>query len=281
MAVVSHITFHDNPDNKLGQVIVAGIVRDSPGISSKKPGRVLNHYALVYIINGGGYFEDERGFKHQLRKGDLLFLFPGIGHTYGPGPEDFWHEIFIIFEGEIFDLWQKGGLLNPDHPLLHLEPVDYWFNRFKDAVWSVPQSGAEYALIRIARLQQLLADIRLAVQQQQSSGNHTDSQWLAEAKARLKAAVNKQPDYETIAAGLGMSYDGFRKRFSKEAGVSPAKYHTLRRIDRACELLLNEDLTSKEIAHHLGFSDEYHFSRRFKQIVGVSPSGFRSLFGSK
>jgi AraC-like DNA-binding protein len=279
MAVVSHITFHDNPHNQLGQIIVAGIVRDSPGIASKKPIRVLNYYALVYITDGGGYFEDERGYKQRIGKGDLLFLFPGIGHTYGPGPDDFWYETFIIFEGDIFELWQRNGVLDPARPILHLEPVDYWFNRFKATIWSVPQSGPEYALVRISHLQQLLADILLAVQQQDN--DPVDSLWISEAKALLKANINKQPNYETIAAALGMSYDGFRKRFTKEAGVSPAKYHTSRRIDRACELLLNKDLTSKEIAHHLGFSDEYHFSRRFKQIVGVSPSGFRSLFGSK
>ena len=283
MAVVSHITFHDSPNNKLGQIIVAGIVRDSPGIASKKPIRVLNHYALVYITDGGGFFEDERGFKHRITKGDLLLLFPGIGHTYGPGPDDFWHEIFIIFEGAIFDLWRQERVLDPAQPVLRLNPVDYWVNRFKSTIWSVPhsnaQSGPEYALVRISRLQELLADILLAVQQQDQ--DPVDSLWLSEAKTLLKASLNRQPDYDAIAAKLGMSYDGFRKRFTKEAGVSPAKYHTSRRIDRACELLLNENLTSKEIAHHLGFSDEYHFSRRFKQIVGVSPSGFRSLFGSK
>jgi AraC-like DNA-binding protein len=52
-------------------------------------------------------------------------------------------------------------------------------------------------------------------------------------------------------------------------------------MDRACELLLNQNLTLKEIALQLGFVDEYHLSKRFKQIIGVSPSGFRSLFLSE
>jgi AraC-like DNA-binding protein len=112
----------------------------------------------------------------------------------------------------------------------------------------------------------------------QQGQEKVDPLWLSEAKALLQAELTRQPDYKTVAAKLSMSYDGFRKRFTKETGVSPARYHTLRRIDRAGELLLNEDLSSKEIAHYLGFSDEYHFSRRFKQIIGVSPSGFRSLF---
>jgi hypothetical protein len=65
MAVVSHITFHDNPHHRLGQIIVAGIVRDSPGIASKKPIRVLNYFALVYITDGGGEIAHHLGFSDE------------------------------------------------------------------------------------------------------------------------------------------------------------------------------------------------------------------------
>lgn len=276
MAVVSHITFNDGTASPLGQLIVAGIVRDSPGRVPRKPIRVLDHYGIVYVTEGGGRFTDSRGFSHCLVPGDLIFLFPGVGHTYGPGEKDFWNEIFIIFEGPLFELWQNTELLNPRRPILHLEPVDYWFSRFKEAVWSVTQSGPEYALVRLCRLQQLLADI--LVYDQQQGVEQVDQVWLSQAKSLLQTTFYAKPDFEAIALKLGMSYDGFRKRFTKDAGVSPAKYHTLRRIDRACELLLNDSLTVKEIALHLGFVDEFHLSKRFKQIIGVSPTGFRNLF---
>lgn len=277
MAVISHITFNDGIGCALGQVIVAGIVRDSPGLAPPKPSRVLNHYGLVYITDGGGHFTDASGFRHQIIPGDLLFLFPQVGHTYGPGPTDFWNEIFVIFEGPLFDLWRDKELISAQRPVLHLEPIDYWFNRFKETIWAVPQSGSEYALVRLARLQQLLADI--LVYEQQHGLSQIDHEWLSQAKTLIKSRLHTKPDYEQIAAALGMSYDGFRKRFSKEAGVSPARYHTLRRIDRACELLLKDPLTPlKEIALQLGFVDEYHLSKRFKQVIGVSPTGFRSLF---
>lgn len=276
MAVISHITFNDAVGSALGQVIVAGIVRDSPGLAPPKPSRVLDYYGLVYVTSGGGHFSDAFGFVHEIVPGDLLFLFPQVGHTYGPGPTDFWTEIFVIFEGTLFDLWRDKGLLTPQRPVLHLEPVDYWFNRFKETVWSVPQTGAEYALVRLCQLQQLLAEILVYGQQQDYS--QVDYEWLAQAKSLLQANLHVKPDFEQIAAKLGMSYDGFRKRFSKDAGVSPAKYHTLRRMDKACEMLLNERLTLKEIAVQLGFVDEFHLSKRFKHMIGVSPTGFRSLF---
>ncbi len=279
MAVVSHITFNDEPGCDLGQVIVAGIVRDSPGKASPKPVRVMRQYAIVYITEGGGWYKDARGLKHRLVPGDLLFLFPGIGHTYGPGGEDFWNELFIVFEGPIFDLWREKGILTPERPILHLEPVDYWFGRFKDAVWSVQQSGQDYALVRLCRLQYLLADI--FVHENKKGFEKVDQEWLSLAKSLLKSNFHRQPDYTAMAAKLGMSYDGFRKRFTRDMGISPAKYRTLRRIDQGCNLLLNESLPLKEISLQLGFSDEYHFSKRFKQIIGVSPTGFRSLFPAK
>ncbi|MCL4297337.1 MAG: AraC family transcriptional regulator [Anaerolineae bacterium] len=276
MAVVSHITFNDGAASPLGQLIVAGIVRDSPGRAPQKPIRVLDYYGLVYITDGGGHFADTSGFSQRIVPGDLVFLFPRIGHTYGPGEGDFWNEIFIIFEGPLFDLWWDKALLDPHKPILHLEPIDYWTTRFKDAVWSVPQTGPEYALVRLCRLQQLLADI--LVYERQHSPEQVDHEWVSQAKSLLDTTFHTKPDYENIAAVLGTSYDGFRKRFTKDVGVSPAKYYTLRRIDRACELLLNNSLTVKEIALQLGFVDEFHLSKRFKQIIGISPTGFRNLF---
>jgi AraC-like DNA-binding protein len=35
----------------------------------------------------------------------------------------------------------------------------------------------------------------------------------------------------------------------------------------------------KEIAERTGFADEFHFSKRFRQIVGQSPGRFREHAG--
>jgi AraC-like DNA-binding protein len=279
MAVVSHIAYNDGLGSALGQLIVAGIVRDSPGQAPEQPARKMGHYGVVYITDGGGTFKDMFGFTHRIVPGDLLLLFPGVGHTYGPGKSDFWNEIFIIFEGPLFDLWYEKELISPRRPVIHLEPVDYWASRFKTTAWSVTQAGPEYALVRLSILQQLMADI--LVYDQQQGYDQVDHEWLSKAKALLKGRLHTKPDFEMIAADMGMSYDGFRKRFTRAAGISPAKYHTLRRMDLACDLLLRETMTVKEIALHLGFMDEYHFSKRFKQIIGISPTGFRSLFLSQ
>jgi AraC-like DNA-binding protein len=54
-------------------------------------------------------------------------------------------------------------------------------------------------------------------------------------------------------------------------------YRAIRRIDAACAMLQQPGPTMRDIAASLGFSDEFHFSRRFKQITGMSPREFRRL----
>jgi AraC-like DNA-binding protein len=57
--------------------------------------------------------------------------------------------------------------------------------------------------------------------------------------------------------------------------MPPARYRSARIIDRACELMQKGLNSNKLIAQELGFSDEHHFSRRFKAITGCPPSVFR------
>ncbi len=49
-------------------------------------------------------------------------------------------------------------------------------------------------------------------------------------------------------------------------------------------MLEHTHLSNKEVAEALGFSDAFHFSRRFKQMTGTAPRAFRSQskeFGEK
>ncbi len=47
-------------------------------------------------------------------------------------------------------------------------------------------------------------------------------------------------------------------------------------MDEAARLLQHGGWTIREISHQLGFSDEFAFSRRFKEVFGIPPSTFRS-----
>ncbi|MDB5042580.1 MAG: transcriptional regulator, AraC family [Candidatus Eremiobacteraeota bacterium] len=79
-----------------------------------------------------------------------------------------------------------------------------------------------------------------------------------------------------LAALMALSVSRFAHAFKTEFGVSPYRYITARRIERAKALLRTTDYTIARIAHHVGFPSHAHFSHGFATIAGVTPSAYRS-----
>ncbi|MCX6923660.1 MAG: AraC family transcriptional regulator [Verrucomicrobia bacterium] len=255
------IYFKTAKGSPVGRITLAGLLRDHTGVPDK-PTRTLGSFAVVYVLRGKGTFRTAAGFKHEVVPGDLLTVFPDIPHWYGPPKGSVWDEFYIVFSGKVFDLWRANRLLDPARPIRHLEPLDYWLRRLQEVVVSETDS-----LQQVCCFQHVLAEAL------EASDTPNDPHWLQHARNLLEAAGNTSP--QAIARGLGMSYASFRNRFTTATGTAPGHYRTTKLIDRACSLIVAGGVSNKEVAERLGFCDEFHFSRRFKQVMGLSPSQFR------
>ena len=71
-----------------------------------------------------------------------------------------------------------------------------------------------------------------------------------------------------------MPMETFRKRFVSEVGMPPLSYVLHCKMERAKELLRDQDCSVREAGIAVGMQDPYHFSKQFKHIVGISPSAF-------
>lgn len=96
----------------------------------------------------------------------------------------------------------------------------------------------------------------------------------------IKEYINRI--YTDSALGLSMVAsefnisEGYLSFFFKEqTGINFTDYVEKLRIDKACELLLDNSLTIKEISGLVGYNSVQSFRRAFKRIQGVSPSEMR------
>lgn len=78
---------------------------------------------------------------------------------------------------------------------------------------------------------------------------------------------------EKLAQDQFLSPTYLSKIFKEATGVSPINYLIEIRLKRAKDMLKNDNLTIKEVASAVGYQDAYHFSKSFKKLYGVSPSG--------
>lgn len=84
------------------------------------------------------------------------------------------------------------------------------------------------------------------------------------------------PSVAYCASELNLSANYFGDLVKKETGKSAHEFMTLKLIDVAKSRIFDATKSVSEIAYELGFKYPQHFSRVFKQQVGVSPQEYRS-----
>jgi AraC-like DNA-binding protein len=258
----------------LGSVRMHGLKRDSDAYFRN---RRLGCFCLVYTLGGTTLYEDEYIGKWRLKRGDLLLLFPGVLHSYGNGHLFGWDELFMVFDGPVFDLWRKLGLLDPKKPIIHLEPIDYWQRRLSACTEVKPDQGLAAGVKQLTDVQHFLAEV---LEIRLEPPEHHEIPWLSRACLRLQSDLDQPVNWKEFSRSLGLSFETFRKQFTRATGTSPGRYRTMKIIDRACELSLRGRLSGKEIARELGFATKQHFSRRFREMTGLTLTDYRRQWKS-
>jgi AraC-like DNA-binding protein len=72
----------------------------------------------------------------------------------------------------------------------------------------------------------------------------------------------------------------FSRKFKLAVGESPHAYVVKRRLESACHLMITSAASLSEIALNVGFSDQAHLCRLFRQAFGQSPASWRRERGT-
>lgn len=96
----------------------------------------------------------------------------------------------------------------------------------------------------------------------------------------MDAIANQKSDISVaeLARLVCLSPDHFSRAFKSTTGRSPHQVISEMRIERAKALLREADLSMTELALELGFSSSAHFSSRFRQLTGLTPTDWRTIF---
>lgn len=93
----------------------------------------------------------------------------------------------------------------------------------------------------------------------------------------LRNNLQAQLTIQVLAAQAGVSTAHFRRLFSDSLGITPHRYVTQLRLQRASELLTQTDLPIARIASECGFDSQSHLTTSFSRVHGLTPARFRRL----
>lgn len=95
---------------------------------------------------------------------------------------------------------------------------------------------------------------------------------LERAKAYIEEHYAESLTIEQLARITELSPKYFVDLYKKTYGTSAMDYLAKVRINRAKQIMAKSNAKLKDIAHQVGYHDEYYFSHRFKKEAGVSPT---------
>lgn len=155
------------------------------------------------------------------------------------------------------------------------------YNDFEYTRGAIRNSAVDYLLkpVNPDELKQLLGQLEatmLAREQQIVPRREASPAELVDnVLIYLRENYDKPIDFSAIADMQAISSSYLTRLFHDRVGTSPSKYLTDYRMSMARKLLVDSQLSVKEIAERVGYPDPFHFSKSFKNLFGVSPAQYR------
>lgn len=233
-------------------------------------------HILILCVDGEGWYEIG-GKRQPLRQNEAVIIPRGMPHIYGASEDAPWSIHWVHFAGASADYFVHH--LPDDVHSLAVDPqtVADLEKLFRECYASFLGSFVLQRMIYISQtLHHLLGCLffnnRAFSPTLRTSRFHN----IQETVDFLRHNLDRSISLDEMAEHAGLSKSHFVRLFKEQTGYSPVDYFIHLKMQHACMLLSLTDKTNREISLEVGYDDPYYFSRIFKKVIGISPSGYRS-----
>lgn len=236
------------------------------------------HDGFVFtVIERGAQRFNHRGAEHLAPVGSMVLINPDELHTGSKAHEQGWlYRAYYPEVSQVTTVFEElelscQGLPSFATSVLHDPQLATLFSSLHRLLSEDHASALERQTVwreAVLLLFQRHARVRTATE----AGR--EPQAVIRAKELLSARLAEPPSLEQLAAAVQLSPFHFARVFRRATGVPPYAWVKQRRIEQA-RALLKSGCAPVNVAMQLGFSDQSHLTRQFKQAYGVGPGEYR------
>lgn len=232
-----------------------------------------NHYLLVYVSKGDGSYQVNRKI-YNVTENDFFVLPIKYAKGLESSNKNPWSIYWAYFSGSQAAKVVKH-LVGKEYSPKKAKPLVGRVAQFNDILHHLElMENIENLVYANSRFYSFLCSFRLMVL---SSRKHSNKDGVIQSIEYMRENINSMITLEDLAEVAGLSVSHYCAMFKQKTMQTPMQLYTSMKIQRACQLLQNRSQTIKTISYTLGFFDQYHFSKVFKQIMGIAPKNFRKL----
>ena len=235
---------------------------------------VRDHYLIHYILSGKGTYQSGT-HSYTLTAGQGFLIFPDTVAIYQADAQEPWNYAWIGFHGLKVEHYLKLTNLSLKNPIFQTAndtPVREYFLEMLDT--QKMKKGREVKLLGL---------LYLVFSQLMETGgskflNDTENPKEIYIKKYIEIVAknySRSVNIGQIAQNIGIDRRYLSSIFKERLNLSPQEFLINFRMNKACELMENRQLSISDIARSVGYEDPLQFSKIFKKMTGKSPTDYR------
>jgi AraC-like DNA-binding protein len=236
---------------------------------------VRDHYLIHYIFSGKGKFcVGDRIYHLQRNQGFLIC--PDAVTYYQADMKDPWSYSWVGFHGIKAAAYLMNAGLTMETPIFTCENDEYIGSCFSQMITAKNlQKGRE---IRLLGLLYLFLSQLMEQNGKESFSEHPEGRkenYIKKAIEYIGMNYSRRMSIAEIAQYIGLDRSYLGSIFRERLDTSLQDFLINYRIDKACELMMNESLSIGNISRSVGYEDPLLFSKIFRKLKYKSPREFR------
>ena len=241
-----------------------------------------NHYLFHDVLSGTGTLmannQQGKTNTYNIRSGQGFLLFPGQISTYIADTNAPWEYVWLEFDGlRVKEMLDLAGF-SLDQSIYH--PVSKEYREImKDEMLYIVNHSKETPFHLIGHLYIFLDALTRSVStvRLEKTGKMSDY-YIREAINYIEQNFPYEISIEDLASHCGINRSYFGKIFRQSVGQTPQEFLINYRMAKATELLKMTDLSIADIGNAVGYPNQLHFSRAFKNTYGLPPKSWRKQY---
>ncbi|NLU37711.1 MAG: AraC family transcriptional regulator [Bacteroidales bacterium] len=252
-----------------------------------------NHYEISFITEGTGK-RIVADSMESFHPGDLVFIGQNLPHVWIADKARFalsnrnLEMVYLQFSTVILfpELLSMPEFANVRKALemseRGIQIVGDTLNKVSEIMLQLPYLNGIEQLLNFYRLMDIIgkstSNIGLASEEYLRKKFNTSNKRIEAIHDYFMNNYRNEVNLEELSQLVNMAKGSLCRFFKENSGITLWEYLNHIKIEFACKMLMNNELSIAQVCFDSGFNNLNHFNKQFRKITGITPSSYRKKF---